>query len=59
MIHIKVEFNNLATLPSEEEVLKIANAALDSETRKELDLGLEELNNAILQNIIYESKFLS
>lgn len=53
---IKIEFRNLTTLPNVNEVIEIANDAL--KTEKKQNLNVENLNNNVnLQNITYESKF--
>lgn len=55
--NIEVEFRNLSFLPKKDAILKIAQAALNTNSRKVRDVGTQMNNTVSLQNITYTRKF--
>ncbi|XP_076830248.1 uncharacterized protein LOC143476132 [Brachyhypopomus gauderio] len=55
LMYISLVFKNLTTLPSEDQVLTVANAQLDSSIKTIQDIVIQKLNNPVsIKNIIYQ-----
>lgn len=60
LIYIRLVFKNLTNVPSEADVLKAANALLDSSVRLARDTETVRVYNPVsIQNVTYQSESLS